>query len=515
MLKIYSKESIAFQTQGSPLANELIQIFQEVIDKRESLLTVDDRVRQIPKYVKDVTVVKLVNAIKKHTGITCTSVKLSKTLDMGYACLMNFGDKWGLTAHDVINRYSGLETDFVVKDWMRQLNITPRTAEEMKVVAESLNRETGKFTVTTLPDKIPCTMTLYFDPYGSFLVKECAHVNLEYFTAEEITGIVLHEIGHMVSTLAHSADLCFRMQVYNRSMEYFLSEASVQEKAKLAKFGIALIDQKLKDKSDQSIDQCTAIDGMNDNGSWVGSVFGWFMDILITAMQLIMLLPIISIVCEELYMVTKEMFPEIYSGSFDAKKTSDHFYMSKQVKVCEQFADEYVAKHGMAHGNASALNKLWSYVEYSSSIASYAGSRTSSIAYHINKIAFVTLTLMYGDLTDGGGAYDGKTDRAAHLLDETCKAFKQHMSPELAEFFLEDYIKTKNALKNRTVYDRIRDGAAWFRRAIGYLLSTLPAMLVSGRITTEYEKLFNDGEKLRANPLFMRATKLDLLLKRK
>ncbi len=515
MLKICSNESIAFQTKGSPLANEMIQIFQEVIDKRESISTTVDRVREIPKYVKDVTVNKLTAAIKKHTGITCTNVKLSRHLDMGFACLMNFGDKWGLTAHDVINRYSGMETDVQIQYWMRELNIQPRTAEDMRIVAESLNRETGKFTVTTMKDKIPCTMTLYFDPYGSFLVKECAHVNLEYFTAEEITGIMLHEIGHMVSTMAHSADLCFRMQVYNRSMEYFLENASVQEKAKLLKEGINLLDPKLKDKSDKSIDQCTAIDGLNDHGSWAASIFGWFMDVVLTAMQLFMFLPIISIIVEELYMVTRETFPELYSGSFDPKKTSDHFYMAKQVKVCEQFADEYVAKHGMAHGNASALNKLWSYVEYSSSLASYCGSTTSSIAYHINKIAFVTLTLMYGDLTDGGGAYDGKTARAAHLLDETLKAFKQQMSPELAEFFMEDYIKTKNALKNRTLYDSLRDSAAWVRKAIGYLISTLPAMLVSGRITTEYEKLFGDSEKLRANPLFMRATKLGLLIKKK
>lgn len=515
MLNIYGNESIAFQTKGSPLANELIQIFQEVIDKRETITSVTERVKEIPKYVKDVTCTKLKNAIKKHTGITCTSVRLSKQLDMGYACLMNFGDKWGLTAHDVINRYSGQETSYMVKDWMRQLNITPRTAEDMRVVAESLNKETGKFTVTTLQDKTPCTMTLYFDPYGSFLIKECSHVNFEYFTAEEITGIILHEIGHMVSTLAHSADLCFRMQVYSSCMEYFLKEASNAEKAKLLKDGINLLDPKLKDKAGSAIDQCTAIDGYEDRGSWVGNIFGWFMDIFITTIQWFMLLPIISIVLEELYMVTREMFPEIYSGSFSTKKSSDHFYMSKQAKVCEQFADEYAARHGMAHAQASALNKLWSWVEYASSIGSYAGSTTSTLAYHLNKIAFVTMTLMYGDVTDGGGIYDGKTDRAAHLLEECTKAFKQNLSPEMAEYFMEDYIKTKNALKNRTIYDGMRDSAAWIRRALGYLLSTLPAMLVSGRISTEYEKLYRDGEKLRSNSLFFRATALTQLLKKK
>ena len=514
MLNIFSNESIEFQSKGSPLANELIQIFQEVIDKRESLTTIQDRVKEVPTFCKNVMGAKLINAIKKHTGITCKTIRFSNTIDMGFACLMDFGDKYGLTANDVIARYSGIQTNPNVTFWMNELGIKPKTAKDMEVVANSLNRETGKFTVDRLADKTQCTMTLYFDPYGAFLIKECAHIKFEYFTAEEITGIVLHEIGHMLSALAHSADLCFRMQAYNRCMEYFLANASASEKAKVLKSGISILDPKLKDKSDKAIDQCTAVDGAEDQGSWVGNILGWFMDAIINAIQILMFLPIISVVVEELYMVTKEMFPEVYTGSFSSKKTSDHFYMSKQVKLCEQFADEYVSKHGMSHGQVSALNKLWSWIEFSASLGSYTGSTTSTIAYHINKISFVALTLMYGDLTDGNGLYDNKTDRAAHLLEETAKAFKKTLSPEMADYFMEDYIKTKNGLKNRTLYDSLRDGISWVRRAVGYLLSTLPAMLISGRITTEYEKLYNDGEKLRGNSLFVRATKLESLLRK-
>lgn len=513
MLTIFSDESIAVQRTGSPLANDLITAFQEVIDKRESIKTVKDRVAQIPKFVKDVTVMKIMTAIKKHTGIECTNIRLSKSIDMGFACLMNFGDKWGLTANDVIARYSGLDPDPMLKMYMREMDIQPRSAEEMRVVAESLNRETGKFTVNKLADKTPCTMVMYFDPYGAFLVKECSHIKLEYFTAEEITGIVLHEIGHMISTLAHSADLCFRMQVYNRSLEYFVKNAPLAEKASYMKSQLNLLDPKIKSKSDQAIDQCTAQDGAHDHGSVAGSIFGWFADMLIMAVQTLALIPIVSIIVEEGYAVTKEMFPELYTGSFRTRKTSDHFFMSKQAKLCEQFADEYVSKHGMSHGQVSALNKLWDWAEFSLSFGSYAGSTTSTLAYYINKIPFVFMSLMYGDLTDGGGIYDGKTERAYHLLEETAKSFKNTLSPEMADFFIEDYIKTKNALKNRSLYDKIRDCAEWSRKAIGYLLSALPAMLISGRITTEYEKLYRSGEKLMSNQLFYQATVLEKMLR--
>ena len=508
-----STESIDFQIRGSLLANELMTIFQEVINKRESIDTIEKRVKEVPAFFKATSIPKLKAAIQKHTGFECKSVKVSRSIDMGFACLMDFGDKYGLTASTVIDRYSGLDTDVMLAEYMRANKIQPRSAADMRAIAESLNRETGIFGIDRCANKIKCTMTLYFDPYGAFLVKEVGHQKLEYLTAADITAVVLHEIGHMLSTLAHSADLCFRMQVYNRSLDYFNQSAPKEEKVKYSTDVIATLDPKLADQVRAGIDKCTAVK-QNDQGSFVLNVLGWIFDCIGILVQAIFL-PV-SLVVDVLDGVLSETFPEMINNATNPNKHSDFYALSKQLKVCEQFADEYVTRHGMGSAQIEALRKIWSYAEYSMSFAaSIGGSTKLSLAYYINKVSFVVTTMMFGDMTNGGGLYDYKFIRAQRLMQETCKVFKQQLSPEMAEFFMEDYLRCKQALQNKSVTDRIARASQLFHDLVKYLGGVIPAMLISGRISSEYERLYNNVEKLVSNPLFFRSTQLEQLLRRK
>ena len=508
-MKIFSSESIGFQTKGSPLANDLITMFQEVIDHRESVDTVTKRVNSVKNFFVKTTVPKLKAAIKKHTGITCAEVKVSKTCDFGFACLMNFGDKLGLTAYDVINRYSGLETEPMVLDYMRYKGIKPKSADDMRVVAESLQYETGYFTVNKLKGNIECTMTLYFDPFGAFLVKECGHDKAEYLTAEEITGIILHEIGHMISTLAHSADLCFRSLVYNRSLDYFLKNADIKQKTAYVKENINQLTPEMAQKASQALDQCTAIDQGSQYGSWIANVFNIFIVMLIELFNAPFMA--LALICIPLV----DFFSEFATGGGWNKKMSDYADLPKQLKVCEQFADEYVAKHGMAHAQASALRKLWDFAAYQ--MGTYViGNRTAALWYHVNKASFYVYTILFGDLTDGGGTYDNRSDRAKRLLMETTKALKNtNMSPEMVQYFITDYEKTKLELtKNKSTAHKFGDMMNVIHSAIKYLVTALPAMLVSGRFSSEYKNLFNKAEQLMSNSLFYRASKLEQLLRK-
>ena len=507
MIKLFSPESIGFQTKGSPLANDLITIFQEVIDYRETELVVMKRIKSVRNFFVTKSAPKLKAAIKKHTGIDCKNIVVSKTCDFGFACLMNFGDNMGLTAHDVINRYSGLETDPMILDYMRYKNIKPKSADDMRVVAESLKYETGYFTVNKLKGNIECFMTLYFDPYGAFLVKECGHDKADYLTAEEVTGIILHEIGHMISALAHSADLCFRSLVYNRSLDYFLKNADTKQKTEYVKENINKLTPELADKASKSLDQCTAVDQGSQYGSWIENVFNIFV---------VMLIQLFSAPFIALYLILEpidDFFNEFSLKGGWGKKMSDYAELPKQLKVCEQFADEYVAKHGMAHAQASALRKLWDFAAFD--MGTYVlGNRTSALWYSLNKSLFYVYTFLFGDITDGGGLYDNRSDRAKRLLMETTKALKTtNMSPEMVQFFITDYEKTKLELtKNKTTAHKFGDLMNTIRAALKYLITALPAMLVSGRFSSEYKNLFNKAEQLMANSLFYRASKLEQLL---
>ena len=513
MLKLFSNEVIDFRT-NSAFATELVNIFQECIEKRESIQDVKTRIKEVPSFFAKTAVPKLKSAIKKYTGLTCDKVLLSKHLDLGFACLMNFGDKYGLTAADVINRYSGLQSDYLLQMYMASHHIKPVTASDMERIANSLDRETGLFGIDKINNNIPCTMNLYFDPYSAFLSKECGHGNFDYLLAPEIAAIVLHEIGHMVSTLAHSADRCFRIQVYNRAFEYFVQSATVVEKAKFTKTILSkLEDSKLSEQACKSIDQCTAVDNNTTTGSWVLNAFGIFLNLLLGLLTAlggsIMFLIDLAIVfpLDEIFDYKNMRF------GIDGK-LSDIGPSTKGAKLCEQFADEYVAKHGMGSWVVTGLRKIWD-IGNTSGIGVFLTPNAGSLSYCVAKIPVIVNTLFLGDQTGGNGLYDRQSVRETHLMQELLKAFKSSsMSPEMVNFFIADYERCKKELTNKTSMIKYQNTMQLVRDAIRYLASTLPAMLFTGRFTREYEILINKIETLTSNSLFYRATKLDQLTKK-
>lgn len=508
MIKLFSNEVIDFRT-NTAFASELTNIFQECIEKRESIQDIKSRVKEVPSFFVKSSVPKIKAAIKKHTGITCDKIITSKSFNLGYACLMKFGDKNGVRAWDVINRYSGTADTYnrQVLSWYK---VKPLTAKEMEEIANSLDRETGLFGVNKLPDKIECVMTMYFDPFSAFLMKESGHDQFEYMLAPEITAIVLHEIGHMISTLAHSADRCFRIQAYNRCLEYFTQNASTQEKAKFLKaYSDKLPDKALNDKAKQAIDQCTAVDKDTPQGSFILNAFGVFINLLISLIGIISIPS--TLVFDTLAGFFGEMF-DVRNFRFGPDgKLSDIGPSCKGPKVCEQFADEYVAKYGMSNYQISALRKMFHAASFT-----MMDSRAGTIAYTVAKIPYIVTTIANGDGTNGGGLYDYQYQRGVHIMQETLKAFKStNMDPDMVKFFIEDYEACKKELANRPLTVKLQNASQAFKDAWKYLAATLPAMLFTGRFNREYEVLLNKIEALVANPLFYRATKLDQLVNKK
>ena len=211
--------------------------------------------------------------------------------------------------------------------------------------------------------------------------------------------------------------------------------------------------------------------------------------------------------------IAKESLPDLYMKASDPKRMSDFYGLSKQLKFDEQLADAYVAKHGLSSAQVTALQKIWSLSEFSSSYAAMIGSTRSKVVYYINKVPFIISTILYGE--PACPLYDTKADRMQRLLQETCAAFKQQMSPEMAQYFMNDYLACKKALKNKSAIDRITTTITVIRSLVKYIVTGLPALLISGRITSEYEKLYNQVEKLINNPLFFRSTQLEQLLRKR
>lgn len=489
----------------SPFAQELASIFQECIDYRETIPTLTERITKVKDYFIKVSIPKLKKCVYKHTNIPLVDVHVSDYPDIGYACIMQMGDKEGLTSMTIIDRYCGQVSDPYMLDYMKNKKVTPRTADEFQKIADSVNRKEAIIKNTALPDGYKCAMVLYFDPYSAFLVKESMSVHCEYMSAYELTGIVLHEVGHMFTTLAHSADKCFRIQVYNNAADYFMNNASTREKLKFLKNNAKkyVKDKKQLDKYNQIIGECTAILDSKDHDD-----AHWTAFLVVSTVQ-VMLYTLIGILESLIPRITilGITFGSIYrtiqdNNEWNPKKHSDMFRLPKAMAYCEQLADEFVIRHGIGPYHVNALNKIFKYNES----VGFAFSRTSVIQYYTSKM-LICWGVLFGVIdTSGDGFYDSIADRTDRILEQMNTIFKNpDISPKLAKCLLEDYYATKRNAKNTPNLQSVEEFRKNLSKIHEYIVGSFLAILRSGRFPAEYVALYKKLETLQANKLYTRA----------
>ncbi len=492
-----SIEAINFQA-ASPLAKDLIALFQTGIDLRERIkqdpkIVKSEIIKQVYQHTVDHIAPKLNQIIKTHIGASITECHISKQLDIGYAICMHFGESSGFAAADIIRRYSGISKDMGVEYMLQHLKIKPTTAEDMKRAATSLDPASGKVSHWKI-GKLDINFSLQFDPHFAFLIKETCHVKLDYLTAPEITAIVLHELGHLITALEHSADYYFRMEAYKKLVVTFQKEAPRSEQKKYVLDGLkTVLNEKVELKE---------TDG-------VFSVLLSSLLILLITILGSCVLPIIA-ACHWLANMQTEL--ELILRDAQNGKLSDFGATSKNLKYCEQLADEYVSRHGLSGDLASSLQKV---NKTATLIGITALATNSSMIYYLAKLPWFIQTLAIGDPNGGFGLYDRSKKRTEQLLSNTLKAFKaSDLPPEVLEVFIKDYNQTKLIFDNPTRGEKFTEAITIIRQVVHYLVSPTSwvQLFSSGRFTSEYDKLFAKIEHLTGNKLLYRAAKLDLLL---
>lgn len=493
-------EAIAFQN-GSPLAAELIKIFQSCIDIRE--LEYDNRgakVTAVIKYFKDQASGEFIRAIKKHTGMSVSHFHIQNNFNMFFACLMKVGDEYGMTAHDIIDRYSGLsdtKNSNMRKDHLNNMNIKPTTAAEMEKIADSVNIKSGKFG-DGLFRKNKIMMELYFDPYSAFLTRDTGHSKFEYLTAEEIAAIMLHEIGHMLSMLEHSADSYFRLKTHELANDHFVKNATRVEKIKYVK---SFLEKNFKKKS-----TIEPKEPMNKDNV-VETVF-YSIVLFLVMPTMVFLSPVLALV-NFLFRAAEEANLQLRDIG---NKRSDFASSRINTKYCEQLADEYVSRHGLAGPLTSALAKI----THMGQGIGFPTITESSLIYYLGKVPWMIEVMFMGDISSGmTGAYDRTKKRIEQNMLHVLSVFKNsNMPPEMLDVYLKDYETTKAVFTNRKLSDKFVEASELLHKLGTYLFNpvTLASMISSGRFNAEYDNLSERVDRLVDNKLLYRAGKLEQLL---
>ncbi len=492
-----SLEAISFQN-GSGLAKGLTDLFQACIDFKSS--TSPDptaRSKAMNDYIKNKLVPNMKSVIKTHTGLTCSKVILSKRLNFGYATVMDLGDKYGLNAAKFIDSYCGTGYQEVLEYVLKSNDLRCTTVDDIRKVVASLDKMTGKYKVDTLYDGKKITFTLYFDPYSAFMIKEFGHAKCQEFDAKELAAIVVHEIGHLHSLLEHALDGCLRMAVVTAAFEYFKEHASVEEKAKLVQSDPSVGKATAQKITDAVIEYKTTAGGVIHDG------FKMLFDLL-SAVQLIFL-PLDIIGRWLIVAFNSSYYSELTNAS---SKNSDFATNITNFRRCERLSDQYVVRHGLGPALISGLGK------FEHNIVGLGDGRisckNSSLVWYMAMIPWFISRLCIGDgyISD---EHDPQLLRAKMVVNDLLSVFKNDLSPDMLEFYVQNYEEAKVAISNTPTGVKVTEGLETFHRMLDYIAATPFAMLFTGRFSKEYERLMYKAQELVNNVLYYRAAKLQQL----
>lgn len=504
----FGLEAIDYQV-NSKLSSELIQIFQEVIDYKSKLNgTIRYIVTEVETFVLKVTLKKLAIAIYKHTGIPVSKLYVSKAFSAMFACCVDFGEDDGVNMYTTIKRYSGIELTEMEQEYIDSLKVKKFTAEELEKLSNNFNVKSGKMNIRQLAGK-DISLHLYFDYNAAFLVKETAHVKCEPLTAEEITAIVLHEIGHMLTMFEHAGDAYFKASVdANIMINKFLIKDNAEE---VLKYGFNFLEKTFPDKK-KLIDALkdkflkTLSPGKGEQSKSLGTI---------GSLLLVAFISMLTLVFSGLFLplrIIGSVFIPMVNTLENTKKLSDYAELKKQFKYCEQLADEFVARHGLSRGLASGLQKLFAWFEITQL---GVVSHNSSLVWAAAKTPFIIMTMFYGDLTDGGGAYDREYDRVTRGMTNLLSIFKNENLPkEALDFYINDFEATKAAIAGYNKRRRFTEIMYTVHNICRYILMTPIESLFTGRFLDEYNKLHDNAEMLKTNTMFYHSMKLKQILSR-
>lgn len=498
-------EAINYQI-NSPFAKEMITIFQDTIDYRQKIKqktsTATEVVDAVEKYFFKVTGQKLAACIKKHSGIPVKHIYVSERFSMCYACCVDFGSDEGLNMYTTIQRYSGIEISDIEKEMYNITSSNTFSSAELEKLSNKFNIKTGKMDLTKLAGK-DISLLLYFDYNSAFLAQETGHVLCEPMTAEEITAIVLHEVGHMLTMFEHASEAYFKSVFYSNVS--YNTVKKIANKFDAILYGLDYLSYKFPSKKDNLNALRLKVESHKKTYlSNSANTIPVFITLLYSAILLIFFAH--CSIC----MIPVELLIKIFTPlgvEIDAMfLNGDYYALRKQYKYCEQLADEYVSRHGLSSSLITALSKIFKWCEITA--LGYI-DHNSALAWNVSKIVFIATTLFFGDHTDGGGDYDRQYDRATRSMNNLIGIFKNsNLSKSALDFYIKDYENCRIAIDKYKKGSRAVEIIHTIHLILDYICGTPLESMMSGKFFREYNNLYEKAEYLTTNSLFFHQAKL-------
>jgi len=499
-MTVASKEAINFQVTSNKnnLANELTVTYQEIIDYRNSITSsASERIKNVMDFFLHNTGPKMISIIYKYTGIKIR-LAVPKFLMANFAISFEFEND-PISAENMIRRYSGLLNNKNYGKYLKKKTPIYRTEKQLIEFANSLNKDTGMIQ-TGMMEKHMLACKFYFDVYAAFLIKEMGAEACEPLIAPEVTAVVLHEIGHVLSFIEHAADVIFKKDLLNAATASFYANASDKEKLNFVADQTFALYPEAATKLKRVNDYVSAQDGAQGKALHTGmQVF------LKTSMAL---LKSIGVGAKH---VAKQTINIAWNasigggisavGSLKDTKNSDYADMpSINNTYCEVLADEYVARFGYSGYFASQLKKIYSWSRITG-LGDMKMKQYNTASWYGRMLPWVVYTLFNGDKNDKD--YTSEKHRYELLLLNTLKVFKSGNVPdELLADYYKSYQTIKHMLDNPTREQKYTVACNHLHQILSYIVNSPVELVFSGRFERDYERLYNQVQYLSNNELY-------------
>lgn len=549
-------EAILFQSNsslGRNISSTITKAFQYRNAIDYSRVPEKERIKHRQKlmleYCANILGPELKKIVKNDCGIIIEEVLLGQNASGLFACSFNYNQN---AVGVLMNRMAGLK--YVDKG-------LKKTVEELSS-SLSLNIDLKESKANITKDVIK--MDLYFDYLLSFCMYDFIPQSVsDEFTPDEITAILLHEIGHAYTFAEHAIDTCYKMRSvedkFKNVSKLLIENKDYKETAEVIKEKLIPMMKdingvpeeliKVSYKISDKIDDCLEYGKETSIGNKI--VFGYLMVLIkifniftmITAsiykviykrglfnflkgileLRVYKKIENVSIDILTDYMPNGELF---FFKKSDRSNNSDVAVSMFNIRTIESRADEFAVRHGYGSYLASGLTKLHDIFEYFSLNNIYLiptlqifgmrdGFRSNVIIISFFKAALFMINV-FGlkppsllnavdmPLKNSELSYDKEVDRIKRGLTDLKGVFKENLDPKSMAKWILEYERMQSSLdecKNRSRNYKISN----FMKSVWDILLFDPTSFKSQM--GKYDKFLTQINEIINNELYFNAAK--------